>query len=92
MMTIDEAWDLINALNDDAHGYAWDLWIESDEAEDEEEAETLREDASNAQAEYFRDLLNDLESDARDAIFHYAKTDEEFKDQFECYYGPIDED
>ena len=89
MMTIDEAWDLINALNDDAHGYAWDLWIESDEAEDEEEAETLRDDASNAQAEYFRDLLNDLESDVRDAIFHYAKTDEDFKDQFECYYGEL---
>lgn len=91
-MTIDEAWDLINALNDDAHGYAWDLWIESDEAEDEEEAETLREDASLAQQEYFRDLFDDLDEEVRLDIEAYCMTDEDFKDQFECYYGEFNED
>ena len=88
MISIDEAWDIMEATNDEAHSDAWDLWIEADEADDE----SLREDASDAQREYFIDIFNNLDEEIKQAIFHYARTDEQFKDQFECYYGEINDE
>ena len=86
MISIDEAWDIMEATNDEAHSDAWDLWIEADDDE------CLREDASDAQREYFVDIFDNLDEEIKQAIFHYARTDEQFKDQFECYYGEINED
>lgn len=52
MLTLDETWDLARNLNEEAHGYAWDTWVEadnlmnSDDEADWEEAESKQEEAS----------------------------------------------
>ena len=67
MNTLDETFDLIEALNEEAHGMAWDTWIEADELEDSDDeddwskAEGKREEASDEQAGYFRDEFDGLE-------------------------------
>ena len=89
MITVDEAWDLINRLNEEAHGLAWDLWIKADEAE--EDNDILAEEASDAQREYFWDILDEeVSEEDMEAIWHYCNTDPEFRDQFEAFYGEID--
>ena len=90
-LTIDQAWELIEELNERAHQEAWDLWIAADETEDDNEEE-LREEASDAQREYFWDELADLPQDQYNAIFEYARIDEGFRDQFEAFNGPLDEE
>ena len=37
MKTLDEAFAIIEGLNEEAHGMAWDTWIEADDLEDSEE-------------------------------------------------------
>lgn len=93
MITRDEAYDIISSINENAHQQAWDTWIEADslmESEDEadwEAAEDLQEQASQEQAEYFREEFNDLEEETREAIIHYVNTDEDFKEEFSMWYG-----
>ena len=85
-MTLDEAYSLIEKLNDEAHGLAWDLWIEADEKDDEE----LRETASDVQRGHFGDLVEELDPVVQRELLHYCAQDEDFKEQFETYYGELD--
>lgn len=85
-MTLDEAYNLIEKLNDEAHGQAWNLWIEADEKDDEE----LREEASNVQRGYFGDLVEELDPVVQSELLNYCTQDNDFKEQFETYYGEID--
>jgi hypothetical protein len=93
MKTLDEAFDLIEALNEEAHGMAWDTWIEADELEDSEDeddwtkAEAKREEASDEQAGYFRDEFDGLEDEDRVTIEHWLDADELFREQFRDWYG-----
>jgi hypothetical protein len=93
MKTIEEAWDIIESLNDDAHNQAWDTWVESDnlmESDDEadwEAAEDLREQASLEQAEYFRDAWYDLSNEDQELIEYWLERDEDFREQFSTYFG-----
>jgi len=93
MITRDEAYDIIANLNEQAHQSAWDTWIkadslmESDDENDWEVAEELREEASIEQSEYFREEFHDLEEDTKEAILHYVNTDEDFKEEFSIWYG-----
>ena len=96
MITRDEAYDIISSINENAHQRAWDTWIEADtlmESEDEadwEAAEDLQQQASQEQAEYFREEFNNLDEATRDAILEYVFTDEEFKEEFSMWYGEDD--
>jgi hypothetical protein len=93
MKTIEEAWNIIESLNDDAHNQAWDTWIEADElmeSDDEsdwEVAEDLREQASLEQAEYFRDSWYDLSEEDQEVVKHWLDHDEDFREQFSTYFG-----
>lgn len=91
MKTLDEIWDLVESLNNEAHNDAWDSWVQADEAEtsDDEDAdpEYLRELASDEQAEYFRNSVADLDPEDRAAIQHWIANDDTFSEQFRCYYG-----
>lgn len=87
MMTRNEAYDLISTLNETAHEQAWESWIAADEEEDYEASEELREDASYEQAGYFRESFENLSEEEKEAILHYVKTDEDFADEFRCWYG-----
>lgn len=83
MRSKEEVYDLIFDLNEDAHNQAWDSWIKADEEDDEE----LREEASEEQAGYFREMLEqhpDLLKEAK----HYAEQDESFNMDWEAWYQP----
>lgn len=87
-MDLQQAWEHINRINDEAHEYAYDLWVAADEMDDPEEAEDQRCEASAEQAMYFADLYDRFTSkeDKLDIEAH-CLTNEDFKDQFECYMG-----
>lgn len=93
MKTIEEAWNIIESLNDDAHNQAWDTWIEADELmesddeDDWETAEDLREQASLEQAEYFRDSWYDLSEEDQETVKYWLDNDEDFREQFATYFG-----
>jgi hypothetical protein len=93
MKTLDEAFELIEALNEEAHGMAWDTWIEADELEESDDeddwskAEGKREEASDEQAGYFRDEFDGLDDEDREAVHHWLDEDESFREQFRDWYG-----
>ena len=95
MKTLEEIWELVESLNEEAHSDAWDSWIAADILEDSDEeedengatAEQLREEASDEQAEYFRDSYWSLSDEDQEAIKHWLKEDESFKDQFSSWFG-----
>lgn len=96
MITRDQAYDIIQDINESAHNSSWDTWEEADQLSDSDDeddwdtAEELREQASAEQAEYFRELFHDLDESTRLAIIHYVDTDEEFRDEFVSWYGQDD--
>lgn len=93
MKTLEEVYELAQNLNEDAHGYAWDTWVEADELQESEDesdwelAEEKRELASLEQAEHFRDLYYDLSEEEQSAIKHWLKEDEDFKEEFSMWFG-----
>lgn len=85
MISKEEAYDIISNINDEAHNEVWDMWIKADEEDDEE----LREEASEEQSVVFRGLFYELDEETQHAIKHYSKVDEDFKVDFDCWYGTI---
>lgn len=93
MKTLNEITDLIESLNEDAHQEAYDSWIAADElmeSEDEEDwqtAEEIREDASAEQASYFREAYWELDEEDQAAIKYWLDNDSDLKEQFCTYFG-----
>ena len=93
MKPLDEVWAIAEGINEEAHGMAWDTWVEADELQDSEDeddwelAEGKREEASDEQAGYFRDEFECLEDEDRAAIEHWLDEDESFREQFRDWYG-----
>ena len=83
MITKDKAYEIISDLNEQAHQLAWDHWIKADEADDED----LREEASDIQRAHFKELMDFLSDEDYNAIMYYRREDEQFKDDFDCWYG-----
>lgn len=96
MKTLEEAWDLIETMNNDAHDESWNTWIDaeqladSDDEADWEEAEETRERASLEQQEYFRDGYMNLSQEDQTVIRHWLERDDTLRDQFETYFGSED--
>lgn len=93
MKTVDEIYQLVVDLNEEAHQLAWDSWEAADELEDSdneddwERAEDLREDASAEQSMHFRDLYWELEPADQEAIKHWLNKDEQFAEEFATWFG-----
>lgn len=93
MLTLQETIDLVETLNEEAHQQSWDTWVEADalmdseEEDDWEAAEELREDASAEQASYFRDEYYSLSEEQKNSIGHWIAEDEDFREQFMAYFG-----
>ncbi len=89
MKTLDETIELMESLNGIAYDLAMNSWIEADRAGivDDEDAEELREEASEEQQEYFREEFADLSDDDKEAIRQWYMRDKDFREQFETYYG-----
>jgi hypothetical protein len=87
MRTLEEAQEIVERLNDDAHEQAWDAWTAADDEQDWEAAEEMREDASIEQAEYFRDFWYELDTDDQELVKYWLDHDEDFREQFAVYFG-----
>lgn len=93
MKTLEEIFDLIETMNEEAHQEAMDSWVaadelmESDDEDDWNTAEEMREDASAEQASYFRESYWMMAEEDREAINHWLKEDSDFKEQFVMYFG-----
>jgi hypothetical protein len=94
MKSLEETTSIVESLNEEAHNDAWDTWVEADELsnnavddDDMAEAEDLREQASEEQAGYFRDLVDQLADEDKVSIEHWLKLDIDFRDQFSSWYG-----
>jgi len=93
MITKDEAYDIIQQINENAHQQAWDTWeeadnlMESDDEDDWEAAEELRDQASTEQSNYFKEEFESLDEETQEAIMHYVDTDESFREEFVMWYG-----
>ena len=61
--------------------------VAEDDEDDWSKAEEMREDASEEQAEYFRNEYDELSEEDRNAVDHWIKNDEDFREQFLTYYG-----
>jgi hypothetical protein len=81
MITIQKAYEVISDLNDEAHNLTWDLWEEAGDDED------LREEASDIQRAHFQELMEFIPDEQYNAIMHYRRIDETFRDDFNCWYG-----
>ena len=81
MITREEAYSVICDLNEDAHAATWDEW---EAASDDEE---LLEDASYNQAIEFREMFQSLDEETQQAILHYEKTDTDFAEEFNMWWG-----
>ena len=77
-------------MNEEAHQEVIEIWLEADRLEDEDQeaaAEAKREEASDAQAEYFEELFDHLPDDEQEEVWHYVETDPDgFGEQFYQWY------
>jgi len=89
MKTLDEVYDIIQNLNEEAHQAAWDDWIASDNEEDDELAEELREEASNIQKSSFRTFYWQLPEEDRRATIYWIIKNEDFAEEFKDWYDPV---
>ena len=90
MITQDKAYQIISELNDAAHRDASLAWELADELEEEgkpKEAEDQRDLASEEQQDCFTDEFYNLTQDTQDAIMHYARTDQDFGEEFVQWSG-----
>ena len=88
MIDRDQAIEIMETLNEQAHSDAWDEWAEADRlaAEgDEEAAEHQRDCASEMQRDFFADHFGNLDQETRRAIAKIALEDEDF---YENYWEP----
>lgn len=83
----EQAYNILVECNERAHQAAWDSWTAADEEQDYELQEEMREDASAEQAQYFREEFEALDEEDRDAIHYYCENDDEFKDEFDMWWG-----
>jgi hypothetical protein len=93
MRTLEEAWNIIEGMNDDAHNESWDMWIKADELSESEEetdwdkSEELKEEASLQQSEYFRDFYYELDEQEQEVVKYWLNHDEDFREQFALWFG-----
>ena len=89
-MTLEEAWQLIDSINDEAHEYAYESWVAADELEEEGgAAEDQRCIASEEQNAHFREMFDQLDNKTKKAVLAHRLSDSDFKEQFETYYGVV---
>jgi hypothetical protein len=76
MITLHEAWILLESLNDDANQKTKYIWNSKQE-----------QDAIQQQSDCFRTNILNLDSGHRTAILYWLNNDDEFQDYFRCLSG-----
>lgn len=93
MITREQAIEIMENLNEQAHQDAWSEWTEAERLEeegDDEAAEHQRECASEVQSDYFSDYFTDLDIETRQAIARLAMIDEDFRENYWEPWCPLD--
>jgi hypothetical protein len=88
MITKEQAVEIMENINEQAHQDAWDEWMEAQRLEDEgedEAAEHQRACASETQHDFFSDYFLDLDKQTRQDIARLALMDRDF---YENYWEP----
>jgi hypothetical protein len=75
-MTLEQAWNLLGALNDDANHQSKDLWVSEDIAK-----------ATRYQSSCFKRNLLALDNNQQQLIQFWIENDDEFQDYFKCLVG-----
>jgi hypothetical protein len=76
VISLEEAWNLLESLNDDANQKTRDLWDSANE-----------QAAIRQQSECFRNNFLNLDNDKQQAIRYWINKDDEFQDYFKCLSG-----
>jgi hypothetical protein len=76
VISLEEAWNLLESLNDDANQKTRDLWNSSNE-----------QAAIHHQSECFRNNFLNLDNGKQQAIRYWINKDDEFQDYFKCLSG-----
>ena len=93
MIDRDQAIEIMETLNEQAHSDTWDEWAEADRlaAEgDDEAAEHQQACASEIQSDNFSILFSDLDQATRRAIARLALADEDFYENYWEPWNPLD--
>ncbi len=75
-MTLEQAWNLLGLLNEDANHQAKAFWLSNDISA-----------AIRYQSACFRKNLSELDKDKQQLIRDWIKNDDEFQDYFKCLSG-----
>ena len=75
-ISLQDAWNLLESLNEDANQKTKDSWNSKDE-----------QDAIQQQSAYFRNNILNLDSYHRSAILYWLNNNDEFQDYFKCLSG-----
>jgi hypothetical protein len=75
-ISLQDAWNLLESLNEDANQKTKDSWNSKDE-----------QDAIQQQSACFRNSILNLDSYHRTAILYWLNNDDEFQDYFKCLSG-----
>jgi hypothetical protein len=75
-ISLQDAWNLLESLNEDANQKTKDSWNSKDE-----------QDAIQHQSACFRNNILNLDSYHRTAILYWLNNDDEFQDYFKCLSG-----
>jgi tRNA(Ile)-lysidine synthase TilS/MesJ len=75
-MTLEEAWKLLESLNEDANQQSQQFWM----------SDNINE-AIHYQSECFRNNFLKLETDQQYTIIYWLNRDDEFKDYVKCLAG-----
>jgi len=75
-MTLEQAWHLLELLNDDANQQSKDLWLSADLAK-----------ATRHQSACFRKSFLELDKNQQQLIQYWIEKDDEFQDYFKCLFA-----
>jgi len=75
-MTLEQAWNLLESLNDSANQQASELWLANNLAE-----------AISYQSACFRKKCLELDATQQQLVQHWISNDDEFQDYFKCLSG-----
>jgi hypothetical protein len=76
VISLEEAWSLLESLNDDANQKTRDLWDSANEHA-----------AIQHQSDCFRNNFLNLDNGKQQAICYWINKDDEFQDYFKCLSG-----
>lgn len=76
IISLEEAWILLESFNDVANQKTQHIWNSSD----------LKQ-AIQQQSDCFKDIFLNLDKDRQQAIYYWIEHDDEFRDYFTCLSG-----